>query len=57
MAEYLTVQDVAIELKTSIKWVYCNKTIIPGFFKIGGQIRFDSDIFRTCLKKLAFKPN
>ena len=37
----MSVQDVADYFQVGIKWVYVNKSKIPGFQKIGGLIVFN----------------
>lgn len=41
----LGVKDVATILEKSERWVYQKKTEIPGYFKLGGAIFFDSRTF------------
>jgi hypothetical protein len=52
----LTVDEVAIFLRKSSKWVYTQKDQIPGYFKLGGSIFFDREILVKHLKELAAKP-
>ena len=53
---YLTVDEVASQLRKSNKWVYSKKQLLPGYFKLGGAIFFDREILLSRLKELAFKP-
>ena len=39
----LSVEHVAEILDAGIQWVYNNKLKIPGYYKIGGLVRFDRD--------------
>jgi predicted DNA-binding transcriptional regulator AlpA len=52
---YLTVKEVAQYLNKSSKWVYLNKTRIPGYFKLADSIFFDRDVLLSALKSKAAK--
>ncbi len=51
----LSASEVSMLLGMSIKWVYKNKTKIPGYFKIGSAIFFDKEVFYKELKKRSSK--
>ena len=53
---YLSVAEVAHLLGRTPKWVYENKGVIPGFFKLGGSNFFDRDVLVSGLKNAATRP-
>ena len=53
---YLSVGEVAQLLGKSQKWVYQNKGVIPGCFKLAGSIFFDREILVSSLKNAATRP-
>jgi hypothetical protein len=53
---YLSVCEVAKLLGKSQKWVYQQKGLIPGFFKLAGSIFFDREILMSGLKAAATRP-
>ncbi|MCE5251359.1 helix-turn-helix domain-containing protein [bacterium] len=53
---YLSVAQVAQLLGRTPKWVYENKGVIPGFFKLGGSIFFDREVLESGLKNAATQP-
>ena len=53
---YLSVAEVAKLFARSEKWVYQNKSDIPGYFKLAGSIFFDREILMLGLKTAATKP-
>lgn len=53
---YLSVGEVALLLGKSQKWVYQNKSEIPGYFKLAGSIFFDREILVSSLKNAATRP-
>lgn len=52
-SNYLSVADVALLLKRSIKWVYKHQAEIPGYFKLANSIFFDRHILTETLKTVA----
>ena len=52
----LSVEHVAEILDTGIQWVYNNKLKIPGYYKIGGLVRFDRDTLLSWIKKNCTQP-
>lgn len=55
-SSFLSVKEVAELLKVSSKWVYLNKELIPGYFKLGKSIFFHRDVLLDGLKERASKP-
>jgi hypothetical protein len=53
---YLSVGEVAEMLGKSSKWVYQQKGVIPGFFKLAGSIFFDREVLLSGLKTAATRP-
>ena len=53
---YLSVAEVAELFARSEKWVYQNKSEIPGYFKLAGSIFFDREILVSSLKNAATRP-
>ena len=53
---YLSVAEVAELFARSEKWVYQNKSEIPGYFKLAGSIFFDREILLLGLKTAATQP-
>ncbi len=51
-----SVKEVSAFLGKCEKWVYENQKIIPGYFRIGKAIFFDSEILKATLSEWAFKP-
>lgn len=51
--KFLTVKEVAIFLGRGEKWVYLNKTKIPGYFVLAKSIFFDFEILQVALKSRA----
>lgn len=52
----LSVVDVSEILGASEKWVYNHKLQIPGYYKIGGLIRFDRDTLLYWIKENCTQP-
>ncbi|MCX6121910.1 MAG: hypothetical protein NTX44_09855 [Ignavibacteriales bacterium] len=55
-SQYLTVKEIALLLGKSEKWVYLNKSKIPGFFVLAKSIFFDKQFLLTTLRQLAAQP-
>ena len=53
---YLSVIEVAELFARSEKWVYQNKSEIPGYFKLAGSIFFDREILVSSLRNAASRP-
>lgn len=53
---YLSVAEVAELFARSGKWVYQNKSEIPGYFKLAGSIFFDREVLLSGLKAAATRP-
>jgi len=53
---YLSVVEVAELFTRSEKWVYQNKSEIPGYFKLAGSIFFDREILLSNLRNAATQP-
>ena len=53
---YLSVAEVAEMFARSEKWVYQNKSGIPGYFKLAGSIFFDREILVSSLRNAATRP-
>ena len=52
----LSVEHVAEILDAGIQWVYNNKLKIPGYYKIGGLIRFDRETLLSWIKQNCTQP-
>lgn len=55
-SSFLSVKEVAELLKVSTKWVYLNKKLIPGYFKLGKSHFFHKELLLDGLKERASKP-
>ena len=53
---YLSVAEVAKLFARCEKWVYQNKSEIPGYFKLAGSIFFDREILLLNLRNAATQP-
>jgi hypothetical protein len=53
---YLSVAEVAKLFARCEKWVYQNKSEIPGYFKLAGSIFFDREVLESGLKNAATRP-
>ena len=53
---YLSVAEIAELFARSEKWVYQNKSEIPGYFKLAGSIFFDREILVSSLRNAATLP-
>jgi hypothetical protein len=53
MHPYLTVEEVALLLRKSGKWVYTNKEQIPGYFRLAKSIFFDKETLMSELRTRA----
>ena len=52
----LSVEHVAEILEAGKQWVYNNKLKIPGYYKIGGLIRFDRETLLSWIKQNCTQP-